>query len=59
MLWTEKPVIVVGFGCTGMDLSKLYTLGVPILTSWQAADLIPEDIGFGPYDTAYRARPKQ
>lgn len=40
MNWGAKPVIMVGNGCAGYDLSRLYTLGVPILTSWQGADLI-------------------
>ena len=38
--WANRPVIMVGNGCSGYDLTHLYTLGVPILTSWQGADLI-------------------
>jgi acetolactate synthase-1/2/3 large subunit len=38
--WSNKPVVVVGGGAYGYDLSPLYDLNVPILTSWQAADLI-------------------
>ena len=40
MKWSDKPVIVVGGGAVGCDLSPLYDLNVPILTSWQAADMI-------------------
>lgn len=40
MRWAERPVIMVGNGCAGYDLSALYDLGVPLLTSWQGADLI-------------------
>ena len=40
MRWVNKPVLLVGGGCAGYDLANLYTLGLPILTSWQAKDLI-------------------
>lgn len=40
MKWSSKPVIVVGGGSVGYNLAPLYNLNVPLLTSWQAADLI-------------------
>lgn len=40
MKWSEKPVIVVGGGAAGSRLEPLYDLNLPLLTSWQAADLI-------------------
>ena len=40
MKWLTKPVIVVGGGAVGANLAPLYDLNLPILTSWQAADLI-------------------
>lgn len=36
----HKSVFVVGHGARGYDLSRIYELGIPILTSWQGADLI-------------------
>lgn len=38
----DKPVIVIGHGCraAGADPSRLLELGVPILSSWQGADLV-------------------
>ncbi len=43
--WGEKPVILVGHGCrmAGADMDILTKLGVPLLTSWQAMDLIDSD----------------
>lgn len=37
-----KPVIVLGYGIrsAGADPSKLLELGIPVLSSWQAADLV-------------------
>lgn len=45
MKWSERPVIILGHGCrlAGADISLLYSVGVPILTSWPAADLIESD----------------
>lgn len=45
MLWSDRPVIVLGHGCrlAGADITPLLSLGVPILTSWPAADLIDSD----------------
>lgn len=43
MLNTERPVILLGEGARGADLDFILSLGVPILTSWQAADLIDSD----------------
>lgn len=38
----DKPVIVLGHGvrASGADASKLLDLGVPIVSSWQGADLV-------------------
>lgn len=36
----ERPVILLGEGARGADLSKVLECGIPIITSWQAADLI-------------------
>lgn len=38
----DKPVIVLGHGCraAGADPSRLLEMGVPILSSWQGADLV-------------------
>lgn len=36
----NKPVVLLGEGARGADLSRLLTFGIPILTSWQASDLI-------------------
>lgn len=37
-----KPVIVLGYGirAAGADPSRLLELGIPVLSSWQAADLV-------------------
>jgi acetolactate synthase-1/2/3 large subunit len=42
MRWSERPVIVIGHGCrlAGVDVLPLLQLGVPLLTSWPAADLV-------------------
>ena len=42
MKWGAKPVIVMGHGirASGADPVPLLTLGVPVLSSWQAADLV-------------------
>jgi len=45
----ERPVILLGEGARGADIGAILALGVPILTSWQAADLIDSDhpLNFG------------
>ena len=43
MLNAERPVILLGEGARGADLGAILALGVPVLTSWQAADLIDSD----------------
>ena len=40
MNWGERPVILLGAGARGADMSAVLALGVPILTSWPAKDLI-------------------
>lgn len=40
MQWSSRPVILLGHGATGAKIQSLLKLGVPILTSWQAKDLI-------------------
>ena len=40
MLWTKRPVLVIGGGAVGYDLTPIYDCNVPIVTSWQAADLV-------------------
>ncbi len=39
----SKPVILIGEGCRGVVPEKLTRLNAPILTSWQAIDIIPSD----------------
>ena len=53
MNWGERPVIVMGHGlrASGADASKLLWLGMPVLSSWQAADLVDN------WDLAYCGRP--
>jgi acetolactate synthase-1/2/3 large subunit len=41
-----KPVILIGQGCRDADVKKLSYLNVPILTSWQAIDLLDSDNNF-------------
>ena len=43
MLPCSRPVILLGNGARGCDLSPLLKLSVPILTSWNAKDLIDND----------------
>jgi len=40
-----KPVILIGNGCRGNPVLVNYLcgLGIPVLTTWMAADLVPED----------------
>lgn len=35
-----RPVIIIGHGCTGSPVQSLMDLGVPVVTSWQAIDLV-------------------
>ena len=48
-----RPVILLGMGCTGSKdlLPELMSLGIPVLTSWQAIDLVDN------YHPAYFGRP--
>lgn len=39
MRW-HKPVILLGAGARGADIDRIISWGIPILTSWQAKDLI-------------------
>lgn len=36
----QRPVILVGNGARNADAARLLELGVPVLSSWQAADLL-------------------
>ena len=51
LIWGKSPVILVGHGCrmAGVDMEKLCDLGVPMLFSWQAMDLLDSDhpLNFG------------
>lgn len=38
-----RPVILIGAGCPQALADRLCTLGVPVLTTWQGIDLVPED----------------
>jgi acetolactate synthase-1/2/3 large subunit len=53
MKWGERPVIIIGHGirATGADPAPLLGLGVPVLSSWQAADLVDN------YHPRYFGRP--
>lgn len=39
----SRPVILLGNGARGVDLAPILKLGVPLLTSWQAKDLVDND----------------
>lgn len=39
----NKPVILIGAGCPQSLADKLCTLGIPVLTTWQGIELVPED----------------
>jgi acetolactate synthase-1/2/3 large subunit len=39
----NRPVILIGAGCPQSLADQLCTLGVPVLTTWQGIDLVPED----------------
>jgi acetolactate synthase I/II/III large subunit len=38
-----KPVILIGAGCPQSLADKLCQLGIPVLTTWQGIDRVPED----------------
>lgn len=42
MQWSDRPVLLLGHGirAAGVDPAPLMELGVPVLTSWQAKDLV-------------------
>lgn len=42
MNWSDHPIILLGHGCraAGADVAPLLELGVPVLTSWQAKDMV-------------------
>lgn len=40
---TPKPVILIGAGCPRALADELCTLGIPVLTTWQGIDRVPED----------------
>lgn len=39
----NRPVILIGAGCPQVLADKLCTLGIPVLTTWQGIELVPED----------------
>lgn len=45
MQWSKRPVILIGHGCraSGADVARILAIGIPVLTSWQAKDLVPWD----------------
>lgn len=45
MDWRARPIILVGHGLrsAGVDPAPLLEIGVPVLSSWQAADLIDNE----------------
>ena len=43
MQWSERPVILLGNGARGADLCRMVEMGIPILTSWNAKDMIDND----------------
>lgn len=43
MNWSKNPVILLGNGARGADMTNVLRLGIPILTSWQAKDLVDND----------------
>ncbi len=40
MNWSSRPVILLGNGARGADLSRLMERGIPVLTSWHAKDMV-------------------
>lgn len=43
MEWLKRPVILLGNGARGCNVGRLLELGVPVLTSWQAKDLVDNE----------------
>lgn len=45
MNWRDRPVILAGHGLrsSGVEYVKLLEIGIPVLSSWQAADLFDSD----------------
>lgn len=43
MEWLKRPVILLGNGARGCNVARLLELGIPVLTSWQAKDLVDND----------------
>lgn len=43
MQWSDKPAILLGNGARGADLSRMMEMGIPILTSWNAKDMVDND----------------
>lgn len=44
----SRPVVIIGNGCRGADLTPIFDSGIPIITSWTGADLVadhPNHIG--------------
>ncbi len=39
----SKPIILIGAGCPQSLADYLCTLGIPVLTTWQGIELVPED----------------
>lgn len=39
----RRPVILLGYGARGSNIEKLLGLNIPILSSWQAKDLVDND----------------
>ena len=47
----KRPVILIGEGARGADCARLLRMGVPVLSSWQGADLVDN------FDKMYFGRP--
>lgn len=43
MQWSKRPLILLGNGARGCDMTPLLQIGLPILTSWNAKDMIDND----------------
>lgn len=39
----SKPLILIGAGCPRELAERLCTFGIPVMTTWQGIDLVPED----------------
>ena len=40
MQWSNRPVVLLGNGARGADMDVILSMGVPVLTSWQAKDMV-------------------